>query len=90
MIHMKVNNYKLQDKKAGRTFNPALYVNSDWIRKTRQAQNNECCICKRPLELCLNDGTVTSNVTVDRINNKLAHIKSKCKLSCIKCNCSRK
>jgi hypothetical protein len=89
-FHMKVNNYKLQDKKAGRTFNVKDYVTSDWIRTTRQAQKNECCICKCPLELCLNDGTVTSNVTVDRIMNDLAHIQSNCKLSCIKCNCSRK
>jgi hypothetical protein len=28
---MKVNNYKLQDKKAGRTFNVKDYVTSDWI-----------------------------------------------------------
>ena len=59
-------------------------------KSNKLAQNNECCICKCALELCLNDGTVTSNVTVDRINNKFAHIKSNCKISCVRCNCSRK
>ena len=87
---MKVGNYKLQDKKAGRTFKNDEYVTAEWIRTTKKDQKNECCICKCPLELCLNDGTVTSNVTVDRINNKFAHTKTNCKLSCIKCNTSRK
>ena len=87
---MKVGNYKLQDKKANRNFNVDDYVTSDWIRTTRRAQNNKCYICKCALELCLDDGKVTSNVTVDRIDNNLAHIKTNCKLSCIKCNCSRK
>ena len=87
---MKVNNYKLQDKKAGRTFNNDDYVTVDWIRETKIEQKNECAICKFALELCLNNGSVTSNVTVDRIDNRFGHIKNNCKLTCLFCNCSRK
>ena len=36
------------------------------------------------------DNTVKSNLTIDRIDNKIAHIKSNCKICCFMCNVSKK
>jgi hypothetical protein len=98
---MKVSNYKSQDNKANRIWedeiNPddpdeinEVYITPEWIKQTCSDQNNQCCICNVPFEISLDNGNVKCNVTVDRIDNKLPHLKTNCKLSCIKCNCSRR
>ncbi len=53
--------------------------------------NNKCSYCLKDLELFIdNDNNVKSDLTIDRIDNKLAHIKTNCKLSCLICNVSKK
>lgn len=89
-VNNKVKNYKSQDKKANREIDNNLYITSEWIRRTKIEQNHECAICQCALEFDINDAKVTSNLTVDRINNTLSHYKKNCKLTCIRCNCSRK
>ena len=37
-----------------------------------------------------NENIVKSDLTIDRIDNKLAHIKSNCKICCHHCNVSKK
>lgn len=89
-FEMKISNYKIQDKKAGRTYEDDDYVNAEWIKEMHSEQNFQCCLCNIPFEITLDNGSVSSNLTVDRLNNNFAHIKSNCRLTCIKCNCSRK
>jgi hypothetical protein len=98
----KVEGYKVQDRKANRTWNDVEenpedpeecyypYVSPEWIRDQANKQDMECCICKVPLEISLDNGNVHSNVTVDRIDNALPHIKTNCRLTCVKCNCGRR
>ena len=43
-----------------------------------------------PLEAFLNKNIVKSNITIDRIDNKISHIKNNCQLLCNMCNCSKK
>ena len=98
----KVEGYKSQDRRAGRTWNEIEinpddedekyrpYVDPEWIRDTAEKQQMQCALCPTLFEICLDNGNVTSNVTVDRINNNIAHLKSNCKLTCIKCNCGRR
>jgi hypothetical protein len=82
----KVKNYKKQDKKRGRIWLTKDYVNPTWIEAQMQKQNYKCAICKGPLKISADDHCITSNVTVDRIDNQLAHTRGNCKLSCHKCN----
>ena len=35
------------------------------------------------------DNNIISNISVDRIDNKLSHIKNNCRLMCVSCNCSK-
>jgi hypothetical protein len=88
-IENKVRGYITQDAKADREYEKNDYVTPEWIKDKYNDQGKECCHCRCYLEMELINGEVRSNITVDRINNKLAHVKSNCKLSCASCNVKR-
>jgi len=85
----KVLSYKLQDKKAEREFIDEEFIDAKWI--TEEFDNNKCCrFCKTYYEIRLNeDSNIVSNLTVDRINNTLAHVKNNCQLCCHHCNITK-
>ena len=62
------------------------YVNCDWIM---EQPNFKCYICGCLFDFEIDDGTVNSNFTIDRINNTMYHSKSNCKLCCLLCNTSK-
>ena len=67
------------------------YVNEAWIFSQIEKHGTYCKYCKVNMMLYVaEDSIVQSNITVDRINNKLAHIKSNCQLCCLHCNISKK
>jgi len=82
---MKVQNYKKQDVKANRPIDDENYIDVDWIRDTFR-DNKNCYKCQVPFEIKTEEGSCESNLTVDRINNDLPHLKSNCKLCCVDCN----
>ena len=86
---MKINNYKKQDKKANRIIDERRYINFDWIEEKFETLQG-CYICKKPFEFNVVDAKITSNLTVDRLNNNEAHHKSNCKLCCLNCNVTKK
>ena len=80
-----------QDKKCFRDYNINDYVNTEWIYEQLDKQNNKCLICFIPLEAFLNENNIVkSNITIDRIDNKISHIKNNCQILCNMCNCSKK
>ena len=88
---LKVQNYKNQDNKAKRAFKADDYIDEEFIFTQQKKMNNKCSYCLKDLEIFIdNDNTVKSNLTIDRIDNKLAHIKSNCKICCHHCNVSKK
>jgi hypothetical protein len=87
----KIQNYKKQDEKAKRDFKIEDYIDEDFILKQMKKTNNKCSYCLKDLELFIdNDNNVKSDLTIDRIDNRFAHIKTNCKLSCLICNVSKK
>ena len=91
----KIADYKRQDKKANREIDENEYITAEWLYD-QISQNPFCCghhdhICGVPLEYYLNDAnnTVESNITADRINNDIAHLKTNCRLMCVECNKSK-
>jgi hypothetical protein len=87
----KVDNYKTQDKKAKRDFKNEDFIDEEFIFDQMKKTNNKCSYCLSDLQLFIdNDNNVKSNLTIDRINNSLAHIKKNCKISCLICNVSKK
>jgi hypothetical protein len=88
---MKVQNYKKQDEKAKRDFKADDYIDENFIFHQQKKSNNKCSYCLKDLEIFIdNNNNVKSDLTIDRIDNGLAHIKSNCKLACFLCNVSKK
>ena len=90
-FNLKIENYKKQDLKANRTFKNEDFIDVNFIVNQQQKTNNKCSYCLKDLEIFINnDNNVISNLTIDRINNKLSHIKTNCKIACLICNVSKK
>jgi len=89
----KVQNYKSQDARSNRTYNIKEYITGEWIMKqAEQICHNRCPTCSAPFEIEILEPeySLKSNITVDRINNTLAHIKSNCAISCLRCNVTKR
>lgn len=86
----KVESYKRQDKKVHREYDNKDFVDANWITEKIDECKYVCLFCKKHMELSIDkEGQVQTNITVDRINNKLAHIKSNSQMCCLKCNLSK-
>jgi hypothetical protein len=87
----KIDNYKIQDAKAKRTFDNNDYIDVDFIIKEMVRTSRKCSLCLKDFEIFVDDDyNVKSDMTIDRKNNKLAHIKSNCQICCFTCNVSKK
>ena len=85
----KVLGYKRQDKNAGRCFKKNDFITADWIADEHERVKERCDGCGDPFEFVVAEGNVTTNLTVDRIDNSKAHIKSNSCLKCLDCNRAR-
>ena len=84
----KITNYKEQDKKAKREYKEDEFITEKWIQQQFEEHDGLICkYCKQEMKLEVNEfNKVVSDVTVDRIDSKLPHIKSNCTMSCLSCN----
>ena len=92
-LKFKVDRYKGQDSKAGRTYNEKDYIDAEWIMSEMEKTHNfKCPKCSTPFEIELqpNEYGTRSNMTVDRKDNTKAHIKSNCSLLCNRCNVTKR
>ena len=90
-FRFKVENYKQQDRKANRTWDEKDYITEPWINEQVDKFGTYCPFCRTNMELYVDEaGQVHSNVTVDRKDNKLAHVQNNCQLCCLKCNITKK
>jgi hypothetical protein len=86
-LEMKINNYKKQDKDAGRKIDHKSYITVDWLNKQF---GKDCLRCKNE---CLtydedDDGRLVSNLTANRIDNSRAHQIDNIEPMCWHCNVS--
>ena len=89
-FRFKVESYKIQDKNKNRSWEIKEYVNEEWISEQFE-KSSQCPLCFKSYELFINDNNnVISDLTVDRIDNNLPHIKTNCRLLCHHCNISKK
>ena len=86
----KTEGYKQQDKAKNRTYINHEFVDYDWMMRKLKECKFQCTLCNSRFTLDVNNGNFNSNITVDRIDNKLAHIKSNCQMACLHCNASKK
>ena len=85
--HRIVSHSKCSDRNSERDWEPDTYITTEFLNDLRKNQHNLCCYCKYPL--------ITFNrrqhngLTVERMNNSLAHTQSNSKLCCHACNCRK-
>lgn len=89
-LEFKIEGYKRQDKLAGRTFENKDYIEIKDIESMLEKQNYCCDCCGENFEMNFEEGNVESDLTVQRLNNELPHIKNNCVLYCLHCNVSVK
>ena len=86
----KVKGYIIQDDNKSRKYDASEYITGDWIHE-QYTKCHECLTCHAVYDIDFNeDYNMTSNITVDRINNDLAHTIDNCQLMCLHCNVSKK
>lgn len=88
LIEKKLCTYRVSDKTANRLYNENEYITREWILKKLKKSNNKCKYCNETLELLNHEGIKNSKLifSVDRLCNKLPHIKSNCVICCWHCN----
>ena len=89
-LKLKIENYKRQDLDAKRKINRDKYVDIEWF--TKEINGNEVCpLCNSKYYIVLDDNNdVRCNISIDRLDNTIPHIKENCHLLCIECNkCKR-
>ena len=87
-FRQKVSGYIDQDSNKGRLIKSRSYITAEWIM-SKYEQTKECPGCHNPYEFTFSYNSVKSNLSVDRINNKLAHHRDNCELLCVQCNCAK-
>ena len=83
----KVKRYKIQDLKAGRTVEDADYIDVKWLY---DRMNSRCNKCGCGFACDIKCGNVVSNLTAQRLNNEMSHVKDNGIAYCHYCNCSSK
>ena len=85
-LNLKIKGYMEQDKTCQRSYKKEDYITSNWILFIQQFSNDECIKCNSRYYFHNEDDHIHSNLSVDRIDCKIAHIQSNCQLLCTHCN----
>ena len=87
----KIENYKLQDDMKNRKYTNEEFIDTKWIENRIETKGLKCEMCCKDFEIYIDtENNVNSNLTIDRLDNSKAHIKSNCQLACLLCNISKK
>lgn len=76
-----LNNCNIADKKYNREFN----LDKDWIDKMLYLQGGYCYVCADEM-LLTNGKRDPKQVSINRIDNSIGHIKGNVVLTCLHCN----
>ena len=81
----KVENYKLQDRKARREINEEEYITPEWCLKMFKSR---CEKCNTSFNFEVKQGKLCSNFTAQRLCNDYGHHLDNCCAYCLWCNVS--
>ena len=87
-LERKIYGHRSADKRAERVWEEAEYITADDVFKLWSEQGGKCKLCDKGMQLDWGRGD-HEQVSVDRIDNALAHIKKNCRLTCLACNKSK-
>lgn len=76
---------KQHDEKYGRMFQESEYITREFLKECRRKQDNLCgCGCTMQTE----NRKASDGLTVQRLDDSIAHVKTNCILACHHCNVS--
>ena len=81
MLVKKIRAHKLEDTKKKRLWTDSNYITPAAIKRMIQIQDGCCKYCQEALEV-----KGHHQLSINRINNNLAHIRTNCEISCLSCN----
>ena len=84
---MKINHSKDSDKIHKRTYKEEDYISGTDLLALREQLHNKCKYCYTPLQT--DNMQAHDGLTIERLDNKIAHVKGNCTLACSKCNIKR-
>ena len=76
---------KLADNNANRPFQDELFITPERLRFLRTLQQNKCVYCRTVMQT--ENRRCPNGLTIERVNNKVAHLKDNVLLCCFRCNC---
>ena len=85
--HRIVSHSKCSDRNSERDWEPDSYITAEFLTNLRKIQHNLCLYCKYPL--------ITFNrkqhngLTVERLDNEIAHTRDNSRICCHACNCRK-
>jgi len=83
-ITKKITGHKQSDKKSGREFTDDEYISLNDVKMLLKKQNFKCCYCNKLLQFKKED-----QFSIDRIDGRLAHLKTNFQITCLSCNCAK-
>lgn len=86
IIKHKIQGNKNSDDKYGRSYSEDEYITSDWVKDRLIKCTNNCELCGKGLKLTGYEFRDHDQFSIDRIDNKIAHIQSNCQITCWGCN----
>lgn len=85
-IRKKIKTCKISDWQSYREYKEHEYVDTEWIKRQLKSCMYNCKLCKISLKLVEWKPDDNSQFSIDRLNNRIAHIKSNCQVICLGCN----
>lgn len=73
------------DANAKRPFENHTYITPERLQFLRKLQQNKCVYCRTVMQT--DNRRYPNGLTVERVNNKVAHLKDNVLLCCFRCNC---
>ena len=78
----KIYGHKTADRKANRPFSEEEYVTPEYILELLDQQDACCAKCQQPMDFSKYSDSL---VSINRKDNKLAHIRGNCEIACVSC-----
>ena len=80
-------NSKKSDANKNRPWVESDYVTAEFLLKKYEEQEGACIWCG--IEMQMRNRQLDDGLTIERIDNSLAHTKDNCVLACFSCNCKK-
>ena len=83
-----VKHSKESDTEKGRPWNEEEYVTAGFLLEKFQEQEGACFYCG--CEMQIQDRMADDGLTIERLDNSIAHTRDNCVLACFECNCKKR